>query len=351
MRGAGQATLVLLLLAFVLPLAPGRTASSDATLRIGVFGLFRPLELELRPAPGAALTIIAGDEALVLEGSERAQMRAAGEVIELSARGRTLQSAVVRASSRSAEFDLVVPGKIQRRFRGALEVRPADQALQAIVIVNLETAVASVVAAESPPGAPLEALKAQAVAARSYFLAARGRHAGFHFCDTTHCQSLREAPARDHPATQAAAATRGLMLAHYGKVVPAYYSASCGGRTRTLAELGLPAEDYPYYAVACAYCRSHAPAWERRLEGDALPLLEDESRERSRLEVGRRLGWSAVPGNNFIAQQDGDAVVLRGRGSGHGLGLCQRGAADMAARGAGFRAILRHYYANTTLAR
>jgi stage II sporulation protein D len=142
------------------------------------------------------------------------------------------------------------------------------------------------------------------------------------------------------------------VLAHAGKVVPAYYSASCGGRTRTLAQLGLKDENYPYFAVECAYCRLHAEKWERRLDDeDALPLLEDETRERSRLQVGRRLGWSAVPSNNFTAEQEGDAVVLRGRGLGHGLGLCQRGAAAMAAQGAGFREVLNHYFPNTALAR
>ncbi|MGH9602320.1 MAG: SpoIID/LytB domain-containing protein, partial [Terriglobales bacterium] len=236
--------------------------------------------------------------------------------------------------------------------RGALEVTVISQALQPVVIMDLETAVASAVAAESPPDAPIETLKAQAVAARSYFIAVRGRHTGFDFCDTTHCQYLREAPSRDNPAALAAAATRGLVLEHRDQVVPAYYSASCGGRTRTLAELGLPAADYPYYAVECAYCRRHAEEWERRLgEEDALPLLDEENRERSRLELGRRLGWSAVPGNNFTAEQDSDAVILRGRGLGHGLGLCQRGSAALAAQGADFRAILNHYYPNTTLTR
>ncbi|MGH9532576.1 MAG: hypothetical protein ACRD2Q_09295, partial [Terriglobales bacterium] len=90
--------------------------------------------------------------------------------------------------------------------------------------------------------------------------------------------------------------------------------------------------------------------WERRLGEDTLPLLQMENSEQSRLELGRRLGWSAVPGNNFTAEQDGDAVILRGRGLGHGLGLCQRGAADMAAKRAGFVEILRHYYPNTALA-
>ena len=343
--------LALLALALILPLTPASTRPNHDIVRIGVFTLFRPVELELRPVPGDALTIVAADETLVLEGTEHAHMRAAGRLIEVRARGRTLPASAVRASSRSGEFELAIPERIERRFRGALEVTLANQALRPVVIMDLETAVAAVVAAESPPGAPLEALKAQAVAARSYFVAVRARHSGFDFCDTTHCQFLREAPARDHPATQAAVATRGLVLTHATRVVPAYYSASCGGRTRTLAELGLPAEDYPYYAVECAYCRLHAEEWERRLEEeDALPLLEGENRERSRLDVGRRLGWSAVPGNNFTAVQEGDEVVLRGRGLGHGLGLCQRGAAAMAAEGAGFRAILSHYYLNTALA-
>ncbi|MGH8702520.1 MAG: SpoIID/LytB domain-containing protein, partial [Burkholderiales bacterium] len=222
-------------------------------MRIGVFSLFHPSDLGLRPTPGAALTIVAGDNTLVIEGRERAHMRMAGDLIELRVRGRTLHSTTIRASSRGGEFELVIPGKIQRRFRGALEVTVISQALQPVVIMDLETAVASAVAAESPPGAPLEALKAQAVAARSYFIAVRGRHTSFDFCDTTHCQYLREAPSRDHPAALAAATTRGLVLEHRDQVVPAYYSASCGGRTRTLAELGLPAADYPYYAVECAY--------------------------------------------------------------------------------------------------
>lgn len=349
---AGQATLALLALALILPLTPASTRPTHDTVRIGAFTLFHPVELELRPAPGDALTIVAGDETLVLEGSEHAHLHAGGRLIEVSARGQTLRVSVVRASSRSGEFTLAVPGRIERRSRGDLEVTLANQTLQPVVIMDLETAVASVVAAESPAGAPLEALKAQAVAARSYFVAVRARHAGFDFCGTTHCQFLREAPTRDHAATQATAATRGLVLTHAARVVPAYYSASCGGRTRTLAELGLPAEHYPYYAVQCAYCRLHAEEWERRLEEeDALPLLGRENRERSRLEVGRRLGWSAVPGNNFTAVREGDGMVLRGRGLGHGLGLCQRGAAAMAAEGASSREILRHYYPSTAVAR
>jgi len=57
-----------------------------------------------------------------------------------------------------------------------------------------------------------------------------------------------------------------------------------------------------------------------------------------------------VPSNTFTAHTDGDEVILRGTGQGHGIGFCQRGASAMAAQGADFRQIIRHYFPNTTLA-
>ena len=69
-----------------------------------------------------------------------------------------------------------------------------------------------------------------------------------------------------------------------------------------------------------------------------------EPGEASRLNIGRRLGWDAVPSNNFTARSDAKGVVLEGTGQGHGIGLCQAGAKAMAQSGAGFREILAHYY-------
>jgi stage II sporulation protein D len=65
--------------------------------------------------------------------------------------------------------------------------------------------------------------------------------------------------------------------------------------------------------------------------------------------MDRRLGWSAVPSNNFIARSDAKGAVLEGTGDGHGIGLCQAGAKAMALSGATFREILEHYYPNTVL--
>src|SRR6266852_2460751 len=98
---------------------------------------------------------------------------------------------------------------LSRRFERA-EWRSAPSTAN-YLSMQLETAVGSVVQAESAPGTPLEALEAQAVVTRSYFAAGRGRHHNFDFCDLTHCQFLREPPNPDSTIAQAVRATQGLV--------------------------------------------------------------------------------------------------------------------------------------------
>ena len=257
---------------------------SAQVVQIGVFNLFRPVELRVSPVSGALL-VDTGDDRAILEGRQ--------------ARAITLASisAPVRVSAldgTDADFRLSIPGRIERQFHGILTVQAGDHKLIAVVAMDREVAVASVVAAEMPASAPMEALKAQAVVARAYFAAAEPRHDGFDFCDSTHCQFLRERPEPRSDAFQATRETRGQVLAYLGKPFAALYSASCGGQTRSLEGDGA---GYPYYSVPCNFCRRHSPG-----------------------------------------------VV-----QGHQLGLCQHGAAGMARSGAGYREILEHYYPGTSV--
>ena len=338
------------ILAMLLALSASAAAS---TVRVGVFGLFHPRELTVRPAPGATLEVQAGRETFLLYGAQRARLRIFGKYVECRVGERTVHASSVRVFPRdggSPDLLLSVPGRIERRFRGSLEVTVAERELAPVVSMDLEIAVASAVAAESPPGATLEALKAQAVVTRSHYVATRGRHPGFDFCDTTHCQFLRQPPGPTHPASVATAATEGLVLAWADAPLAALFSANCGGRTRTLAELGIPTDGYPYFPVECPSCRAASPAWEARLDlKDAQPLLVGKNLEQARLEVGRKLGWGVIPGSNYEARREGEKFVIHGRGAGHGIGLCQKGSAAMAAEGASFRQILARYFPNTVL--
>jgi stage II sporulation protein D len=327
-------------------------------VRVGVLGLFRPHQFALSPLAGSVLIVHVGADSVVLEASSDvsiADISVRGDNVVLAVGTRMLRAAEVTVTSRAngpVDFNLAVPGKIARHYRGALELKPASQVLTAVVTMDLETAVASVVAAESTVDAPSEALKALAVAARSYFVAGKGRHRDFDFCDTTHCQFLREPPASTSAAAQAASATQGLVIAYQSvdqsQPIAAMYTRSCGGRTHTPSELGLAPAAYPYYSVECNYCRQHPSHWESRLSAEDAATLRS-SNESSRLRLGRRLGWSAVPSNDFVMRKEGKQTVLRGVGRGHGIGLCQAGARAMAEAGADFREILAHYYPNTVI--
>jgi hypothetical protein len=271
MRNARPGVLALLLIC-------GLPVSAEV-VQIGVFSLFRPVEFRVMPV-STPLLILTGDAQVILEGRHI----------------YTIMSPV-RVSARDGsdtDFRLSIPGRIERQFHGTLSVRSGGHKLIAVVAMDRDVAVASVVAAEMPTSAHLEALKAQAIVARSYYVAAGPRHDGFEFCDTTHCQFLREWPATSADAFRATQETRDLLLAYLGKPLAALYSASCGGQTRSLED---PGAGYQYYSVSCDFCRRHSP----------------------------------------------------GLVQGHQLGLCQRGAAGMAAAGAGFREILDYYYPGTSL--
>jgi stage II sporulation protein D len=328
--------------------------SPIANVRVGVLGLFRPRQLTVSAPQGQALVVRAGDERIVLEpssGVHIASVRLSGSEIILQSGTRTVRASALTLAGRKnepADFVLAVPRKIARHYRGTLEIHGSAGHLLAIVTMDRETAVASIVAAESASETPVEALKAQAVATRSYLAAGRGRHRNFDFCDTTHCQFLREPPAPGTAVAQAVEATRDMVLAYESEPFAAMYTRSCAGRTHTPAELGLPAATYPYYSVECKYCREHPVRWSSRISAeDAAPLRS--SNEPARLRAARHLGWNTIPSNDFIVKKENGQILVEGTGQGHGIGLCQSGAKSMAADGADFRQILSHYYPNTTI--
>ena len=324
-------------------------AAQERTVRIGVLGIFHTKQFTLAPPPGGSLVLTAAGNTLILESqlhAAPARIRLAQGDLVLEANGQTFHASEIRVAARDAgpaEFLLGVPGKLTRPFRGLLEFRASGAELLAIVTMDLETAVASIVQAESAPGTSPEALRAQAVVSRSYLLAVRGRHSEFDFCDLTHCQFLREPPPAGSPAQLAATATRGLVLAWQGQPIAAMFTRSCPGHTLTPADVGLPGGPYPYSSVECELCRKDPVRWTRQLSlHDAAQLLLDG--EAGRLALGRRLGWDAVPGNGYSIRREGDLAILDGIGQGHGIGFCQRGAKFMAESGSGFRAILAHYF-------
>jgi peptidoglycan hydrolase-like amidase len=341
-----------LLVLVAICLTAGSTRAQE--VRIGVFGIFHSRHLTLSCNGDEALVVTAAGQTTFLQtGSSREslQIYEHGNSLLLSLAGKEIRADAIHATDRnngSARFVLSVPGKISRQYLGTLDVNATDGELVPVVTMDLEMAVASVVQAESLPGTSLEALKAQAVVTRSYFVAGGGRHPGFDFCDLTHCQFLREPPVPQSPAAVAANATKGLIIRFQDKPVAAMFTRSCGGATRTPADIGIPANGYPYFSVVCDFCFKNPVRWTRTVSPQDAELLTGHN-EAARLAVDKRLGWSAVPSDTFVLHRARGEIVLEGVGQGHGIGLCQHGASALALRGADFREIILHYFPNTTI--
>jgi stage II sporulation protein D len=327
-------------------------ARAQQEIRFGVMGLFHPQEFSLAQENNRVLSVTAqglgGSLAHILNGEpgqRQIVFRADGNNVVAGSRSAVSWTASARDGSAVA-FRLTVPGKLSRVYWGRLTIQAHKGELVAVVAMDRETAVASIVAAEMLDSAPIEALKAQAIATRS-FLTAGPQHNEFDFCDTTHCQFLKSPPPPAGRVAKAVEATQGLILAYRGKPVAAMYSSRCGGQTHSLRDVGIePADAYPYYAVPCAWCQKHLFTWKSRIGSAQAPHPSDE---RQRIAEARQWGWSAIPGSDFTATEEGKGWQLQGHSLGHGVGMCQYGAIGMAESGASFREILSHYYPNTSL--
>jgi stage II sporulation protein D len=235
----------------------------------------------------------------------------------------------------------------------------------------LEDYVAGVLAGEAATYKTPQALRAMAIAARTYAVRFRGRHSaeGFDFCSLTHCQSFK--PAAVTPSEREAVdATSGELIWYQGSPASAYYSQDCGGVIEGSSEpylKGRPDE-------ACT--RKGRMQWSaeillrdldralggpvstveivsRAASGRAQSIRVSASRTLSaadfRLTVGRTLGWNLVRSDLYSVRIGNGRAFFTGYGSGHGIGLCQNGAEAMALSGASDREILAAYYPGTSV--
>jgi len=129
-----------------------------------------------------------------------------------------------------------------RQYRGSLEVRTGAGGLKLINVISLEEYLYSVLPSEMSIGFPEEALKAQAVVARSYALHRKRvirphRNDGFDLCDSQHCQVYRGAANEWKRTTTAVENTRGEVLMSGGRIASPLFHANCGGHTQSSKDL------------------------------------------------------------------------------------------------------------------
>jgi stage II sporulation protein D len=168
-------------------------------------------------------------------------------------------------------------------YRGVLEVRPGQAGLTVVNVINLEDYLKGVVPNELSPDAfpQIEALKAQAVAARTYVLRNRGGYAsrGYDICATPSCQVYRGKSTEKAMSTQAVDETRGTIASYQGSLINALYTSTCGGHTETGSNI-FEGSGVPYLVgVSCApereaWATIHTTAAPRAL-GDQPDLNRD----------------------------------------------------------------------------
>ena len=272
-----------------------------------------------------------------------------------------------------------------------LRMESRDGVLLLTLSMTLEQYVAAVLQGESASFKSDEALKAMAVAARTYAVHFGSRHRleGFDFCDTTHCQDVRlgNESAR---ARAAVAATEGESLWFEGRPAATYYHRSCGGEIEDASALE-PNLHAPYLrSHHDDYCVRTPDEWQseiskadlsralgRPVSGVSVAARSASGRVRAllisnhaistrpistraistraisatdfRFDVGRALGWNEIRSDLYELEDRGEKISFRGRGQGHGVGLCQAGADEMGEQGHSYREILAFYYPGTTL--
>lgn len=293
------------------------------------------------------------------------------------------------------------------KFAGSLKFIVEGDKITAVNRVGLEDYLLSVVSSEMKSTAGLELLKAHAVISRSWVLRNLHSHGSYDVCADDHCQRYHGCTRIAGDAVrQAIDETWGEVLRFGGEICDARYSKCCGGRTELFSTCWedryypylQPVEDAPeagadpfcdcrdeavlsqvlndfdcstkdFFRWTQRYSREEVSGLVARKTGIDFGTVQDfEAVERGpsgrikylrvtgdkrsevigkELAIRNALSETHLKSSAFDISWEGDTLVLSGKGWGHGVGLCQIGAAVMASRGYGYRQILQHYYPGT----
>jgi stage II sporulation protein D len=331
----------------------------------------------------ASLTVASSGGLTTTDASGRRILarRAGREPLHLLPRGDTV---VIRETGISAPVVIVWPGRLPtvdlegQSYRGRLEVRQLNRALAVVNVVDLEAYLQGVLKDEIPPGWPAEAVKAMAVVARTYAVYQMEQNFGafFHLRATTASQVYGGATGEDLRTSWAVQATRGQVLTFGGQPIPAFYHACSGGATENALDVFGSNFDTVVgvkddFSLSCPYVlwveRLPSEQIERALQRAGYSIgrllrIEDLSRSRTgrilQLAIqhtggtltleGKRfrevLGNDLIRSTDFEVRADSAGFTFVGRGWGHGVGLSQWGAKEMADLAYRHQDILKFYY-------
>ncbi len=284
---------------------------------------------------------------------------------------------------------LIVPKKKnsiflnKKQLRGNLLIFNKNKFLYFVNLIDLEEYLKGVVPKEMPFWWPLEALKAQAVVARTYALyKIKNNKENFYDVCISQLSQVYGFKKSEHIKTNIAVfLTKNEVLTYKGEIFPTYYHACCGGRTAN-AKLFFKKDYLPLRGIKDPYCKgTKFYSWKKKIPKSYLIkmllkkgyVLKDiknikitkrtESGRCWEIEIEKETGsvikiWGPdlrkilkgkILSDLYEIRLKGKYVYFEGRGWGHGVGLCQWGAFVMAKKGKNYKEILSFYYPGSEL--
>ncbi len=260
-----------------------------------------------------------------------------------------------------------------RWYRGSVKVVVVDKQLVAIDLVNIEHYLYSVLGAEMSATFPAEALKAQAVAARTYALyRSQFARKKLFDVDNTEASQVYKGLSTEANTTQAAVkATSGQVMTYQGKLILAAFHSASGGHTENVEDIwsdslpylrGVPDDDLgtPGYEWSKTFSlaqlseslnvpniKSIAPDRTTQF-GSVLSLKASGDNEQ--ILTGNKIRTTLkLRSLRFTVTPTPEGFIFNGLGNGHAIGLSQWGAYNMAQKGVKYSSILAHYYQGVNL--
>lgn len=290
----------------------------------------------------------------------------------------------------SGSFDETMHLVLQQQYEGNIRILHTDSGKYlAINTLDVEDYLKGVVGREMSKNWPVEALKAQAVAARSHALysAEQSLNAPYDLIANV-SQAYNGVDGRNERIANAVEATRNQVIVFQNALVPTYFHASCGGHTASVEEVWNQetekrSNSSPMpQAVRCPACAQTAEfRWEMDLMNSSLTqkmkskgskigelvrvkildhtpsgrVSEVEfigtlgSEKMSAEKLRALVGYNLLRSGFFDIEKNKNGILFKGEGWGHGVGLCQYGAKRMAEQGADYRQILEYYFPGTKM--
>ncbi|MEI6209531.1 MAG: SpoIID/LytB domain-containing protein [Desulfuromonadales bacterium] len=342
---------------------------------------FRDETIRIAIVKAASEVTVAGNGILVTGDSGEAVILSLPVSVKPFKDGLIAEGKLYRSLIFSASSAVLVNNK---PYRGQAELSYSERGILVVNKLPLEDYLVGLINSEISSAWPIEAVKAQAVIARTYALNRKASRAKalYHLESTVIDQVYDGYLIEDSRARRAVSETEGEVLSYGGAVIQAFYHSVCGGKTESAENVWGASLAY-LKGVDCQYCltSSSASAWVQKL-----PLIEIEERlrvsghkisgltdikpgaqnSRGRLkqvvlvaskgslalsgdQFRKALGYGVIKSTRFTIKVSQGEASFSGIGNGHGVGLCQWGAKRRSLDGFGYGEILSYYYPGTEL--